>query len=183
MKKKMLVPIVLGLTLILSTLTACTTPESNLPTLSADEQTEADIYAAVVRQVCTSESPGFSKIYLVAFANDRIGGPDILWTESKQLLESVQVTITASLDDFYDLSAEFIWVEDRSEVPLDSNGSVRGNGAIISLGTIHFQEDGTALVSTSIYFALLSASGRTYIVEQVNSTWWVVGDTGTIWIS
>ena len=170
MKKIILVLVIVSLLLTFSNLTACTTPEVILPSLSEDEQTEADIYAAVVRQVYTSGSSGSSKIYLVAFADDRIGGSDILWTESKQLLESVQVTIPASLDDLYDLSAEFIWVEDRSEVPLDSNGSVRGNGAIISLSTIHFQEDGTALVSASIYFALLSASGRTYIVEQVNST-------------
>jgi hypothetical protein len=99
------------------------------------------------------------------------------------LLESVQITITASLDDLYDLSAEFIWVENFSEVPLNSNSRIMGGSAGITLGNIHFQEDGTALVSARIYISTLSGGGRTYIVEQVNSTWWVVGDTGTIWIS
>ena len=181
MKKIMFGLISLSLILILSTLAACTTPEVTLPTLSEDEQIEADIYAAVVRQVYTSGSSGSSKIYLVVSTSDRV--PDISQFESKRLLESVQVTITDSLDDFYNLSAEFIWVEDFSEVPLNSNSRVMGDGAVITLGNIYFQEDGTALVSASIYFANLNASGRTYIVEQVNSTWWVVGDTGTIWIS
>ncbi len=180
MKKIMLVPIALSLILILSAITACTTPTVTLPTLSADEQTEADIYAAVVRQVCTSESPSFSKIYLVEATDDSVGDPDISQTEPERLSESVQETITAALDD---LSAEFVWVGDFSEVPLNSNSGVRGNGTIITLGNVHFQEDGTVLVSASYYRGNLGAGGQTYIVEQINSTWQVVGNTGTMWIS
>lgn len=186
MKKIMLVPIALSLILILSALTACTTPTVTLPTLSADEQTEADIYTAVVRQLYTvdhtfgSEPPNFRIIYLVEATNDRAGDPGISQTESKRLLESVQVTITAALDD---LPAKVEWVEHFSEVPLNSNSTVKGNGAVITLGNIHFQEDGTALVSGSISFANLGAGGRTYIVEKIGNIWEITGDTGTTWIS
>jgi len=181
MKKKMFGLISLGLSLILSTLTACTTPTSNLPTLSENEQTEANIYAAVVRQLYTSEPPNFPKIYLVEATNDTVGDPDIPQASSKRLPESIQVTITAALDD---LPTKIEWVEDFLEVPRDNKtGVVKGNGAIITLGNIHFQEDGTALVSASIYIANLAASGRTYIVEHTDGVWQIVGDTGMMWIS
>jgi len=91
------------------------------------------------------------------------------------------VAITASLDD---LPAEFVWVGNFNEVPLDNNtGAVEGNGAIITLGNTHFQEDGSALVSASIYIANLAAGGMTYIVERIDGVWQVVGDTGVRWIS
>ena len=186
MKKLLLGQIVLSLIVTLSTLTACSTPTVTPPTLSADEQTEADIYTAVVRQLYTvdhtfgSEPPNFRIIYLVEATNDRAGDPGISQTESKRLLESVQVTITAALDD---LTAKVEWVEHFSEVPFNSNSTVKGNGAVITLGNIHFQEDGTALVSGGIYFANLGAGGRTYILERIDGTWQITGDTGTIWIS
>ena len=185
MKKKILWLISLGLTLILSTLTACSTP-TNLPTLSEDEQTEADIYAAVVHQLYTrdhsfGEAPNFPNIYLVEATNDTVGDPDILQAPSRRLPESIQVTITAALDD---LPTKVKWAEDFLEVPRDNKtGVVKGNGAIITLGNIHFQEDGTAFVSASIYIANLAASGRTYIVERIDGVWQIVGDTGMMWIS
>ena len=69
-------------------------------------------------------------------------------------------------------------------MPRDSNtGVVEGNGAIITLGNVHFQEDGSAFVSASIYVANLAAGGLTYIVERIDGTWQVVGDTGVRWMA
>ncbi|GAI48885.1 unnamed protein product, partial [marine sediment metagenome] len=83
-----------------------------------------------------------------------------------------------------DLPTKVKWAEDFLEVPRDNKtGVVKGNGAIITLGNIHFQEDGTALVSASRYIANLAAIGMTYIVERVDGVWQVVGDTGRGWIS
>ncbi len=91
------------------------------------------------------------------------------------------MAITASLDD---LPAEFVWVGSFNEVPIDSNtGAVEGNGAIITLGNVHSQEDGSALVSASIYFANVGAVGLTYIVERIDGAWQVVGDTGVRWMA
>ncbi len=183
MKKKMLGLIMLSLTLILTTLTACAT---TISTPSEDDQAKAAIYAAVVRQLYTVdhgfyEPPNFPIIYIVGATDDRVGDPDAPQTRSNQLLSSVQVAITASLDD---LPAEFVWVGNFNEVPLDSNtGVVEGNGAIITLGNVHLQEDGSAFVSASIYFANLGAVGLTYIVERIDGAWQVVGDTGVRWMA
>ncbi len=156
----------------------CSTP--------AEAKSEADIYATVVRQLYTvdhgfGEPPNFPIIYLVEATDDGMGDPDAPQTESNVLLSSVQVAILAALDD---LPTEFVWVGNFNEVPLDSNtGVVEGNGAIITLGNIHFQEDESALVSASIYFANLGAVGLTYIVESIDGAWQVVGDTGVRWMA
>ena len=146
-----------------------------------DDQAKAAIYTAVVRQLYTvdhtfSKSPNFPIIYLLETTDDSVGDPDVPQTKSNVLLNSVQVAITTSLED---LPAELVWVGDFNEVPLDSNtGVVEGNGTVITLGNIHFQEDGSALVSASIYIANLAAGGLTYIVERIDGIWQVVGDTG-----
>jgi len=183
MKRKILGLIALSLTLALSTLTACATPVSTLP---EDDQTKAAIYAAVVRQLYTvdhtfGEPPNFPIIYLVGATDDSVGDPDAPQTNSNLLLRSIQEAITDALED---LPAEFVWVGNFNEVPLDSNtGAVEGNGAIITLGNVHFQEDGSAFVSASIYIANLAAGGLTYIVERMDNTWQVVGDTGVRWMA
>ena len=179
MGKKMLGLIALSLTL--GTLTACATPVSTLP---EDNQAKAAIYAAVVRQLYTvdhtfGEPPNFPIIYLVAATDDSVGDPDAPQTSPNLLLSLVQVAITDAVDD---LPAEFVWVGNFNEVPLDSNtGAVEGNGTVITLGNVHFQEDGSAFVSASIYIANLAAGGLTYIVERIDGTWQVVGDTRVRW--
>ena len=151
-----------------------------------DDQDKAAIYAAVVRQLYTvdhtfGEPPNFPIIYLVETTDDSVGDSDAPQTKSNLLLRSIQVAIAASLDD---LPAEFVWVEKFNEVPLDDNtGTVEGNGAIITLGNVHFQEDGSAFVSASIYIANLAAGGLTYIAERIDGTWQVVGDTGVRWMA
>jgi len=182
-KNKMVGLIALSMTLILTTLTACATTVSTLP---EDNQAKAAIYAAVVRQLYTvdhtfGEPPNFPIIYLVEATDDSVGDPDAPKTESNLLLGSIQEAITDALED---LPAEFVWVSGSSEVPRDSNtGVVEGNGAIITLGNVHFQKDESALVSASIFIANLAAGGLTYIVERIDGVWQVVGDTGVRWIS
>ncbi len=174
--------IILSLTLIVSILTACSTTVST----PEDDQAKAAIYAAVVRQLYTvghtfGEPPNSPIIYLVGATDDSVGDPDAPKTKSNLLVRSIQEAITDALED---LPAEFVWVSGSSEVPRDSNtGVVEGNGAIITLGNIHFQEDESALVSASIYIANLAAGGLTYIVERIDGVWQVVGDTGVRWIS
>ena len=78
-----------------------------------------------------------------------------------------------------DLPAEFAWVSSFSGVPRDSNtGVVEGIGASITLGNVHFQENGSALVSASLYIANLTADGLTHIVERVDGVWQIVRNTG-----
>jgi hypothetical protein len=58
-----------------------------------------------------------------------------------------------------------------------------GKGAIITFGNIHAQPDGTVHVSSSLYFANLGASGKTYILSKVDGVWKVTGKTGVEWKS
>jgi hypothetical protein len=153
---------------------------------TTDDQAKAVIYAAVVSQLYTvdhtfGEPPNFPIIYIVETTDDSVGDTDAPQTKSNLLLRSIQLAITASLDD---LPADFVWVGNSNEVPLDNDtGVVEGNGAIITLGNVHFQEDGSALVSASIYIANLAAGGLTYSVERIDSAWQVVGDTGVHWMA
>ena len=159
------------------------TPATSLA-IAKDDQ--AAIYAAVVRQMYTvdhtfDEPPNFPVVYLVRTTDDSVGDPGALRTAPRVLLEAVQ---TAVVDALADLPAEFRWVDDADEVPRDKeNGAVAGGGAIFTLGNIHIQKDGTSLVSASLYFAMLGAGGRTYVLEQVDGIWQVTGDTGVQWIS
>jgi ABC-2 type transport system permease protein len=151
------------------------------------EGDRAAIYAAVVRQLLTvghtfeDGPPNFPIVYLVRSTDDGVGDPDAPQAESHALPESMQSAVVAVLDD---LSVEFLWVDDAGEVPRDGDmGAVAGGGAIVTLGNIHFQEDGSALVSARLYFSILGATGKTYVLEQVDGSWQVTGDTGVQWIS
>lgn len=157
------------------------------PTPALIEGDQVAIYAAVVRQLLTvdhtfgDESPNFPTVYLVRSTDDGVGDPDAPQAEPRILPESVQSTMIATLDE---LSAEFLWVDDADEVPRDENtGFVAGGGAIITLGNIHFQEDGSVLISAKLYFSMLGATGKTYVLQQLDGIWQVTGDTGVQWIS
>jgi hypothetical protein len=156
-----------------------------MSTLSEDEQ--AAIYAAVVRQLYTVDHtfghnpPNFPVVYLVRTTDDSVGDPDAPQTEPQILPDSTQMEIVAALDD---LPAEFVWVDDADEVPRDDQThAVASGGAIITLGNVHIQEDSKVLVSAQLFFSMLGATGKTYILEQLDGEWQVTGDTGVQWMS
>jgi hypothetical protein len=156
------------------------------PPILVQEESTA-IYAAVARQLYTvdhtfgDQPPNFPVIYLVRITDDNVGDPDAPESEPQELPEALQKAIVAGLED---LPAEFIWVDSADEVPRDNKThAVLDGGAIITLGNIHLQEDGSALVSAQLYFSMLGATGKTYILKQADSTWQVTGDTGVQWIS
>jgi ABC-2 type transport system permease protein len=157
------------------------------PTPAVLEGDQVAMYAAVVRQLLAvdhtfgNESPNFPTVYLVRSTDDGVGDPGAPQAEPHILPESVQSTMIAALDE---MSAGFLWVDDADEVSLDKDtGFVASGGAIITLGNIHFQEDGSVLISAKLYFSMLGATGKTYILEQVDGSWQVTGDTGVQWIS
>jgi ABC-2 type transport system permease protein len=157
------------------------------PTPALFEGDRAAIYAAVVCQLLTVDHtfedgpPNFPIVYLVRSTDDGVGDPDAPQAESRALPESVQSAMVAALDD---LSVEFLWVDDADEVPRDGDmGDVAGGGAIVTLGNIHFQEDGSVLISAKLYFSMPGATGKTYVLERVDGIWQVTGDTGVQWIS
>jgi ABC-2 type transport system permease protein len=162
-------------------------PPVPTPTPALIEGDQVAIYAAVVRQLLTvdhtfgDEPPNFPVIYLVRSTDDGVGDPGVPQAEPRVLPESVQSAMVAALDDS---SAEFLWVDDADDVPRNEDTSaVAGGGAIITLGSIHFQEDGSVLISAKLYFSMLGATGKTYVLQQLDGIWQVTGDTGVQWIS
>ena len=153
------------------------TPEA-LP--SFGEEDEVAIYAAVVRQLYTvdhtfGEPPNFPFVFLVQTTDDSMGDPDAPRAGSQVLRESVQKEVVKALRD---LPAEFVWVIDSGTVLADSSTRFRNGGAIVTLGNVHIQPDGSALVSASLYIGLEGALGKTYVLERVDGVWQVTGDTG-----
>jgi len=157
------------------------------PTSPLSENHQAAIYAAVVRQLYTVDHtfgdnpPNFPVIYLVRATDDSVGDPNAPQAESQLLPDATRMEIVAALDD---LPAKFVWVDAADEVPRDDQThAVAGDGAIITLGNIHIQDDSKALVSAQLFFSMLGATGKTYILELLDGEWQVTGDTGVQWMS
>lgn len=145
---------------------------------------ETQILAAIVRQVYTVDDTfgGTSRlptIYLLAV--DDAGGDAIPYSSpARPLPAPVQQGVVAALGD---LPAQFKWVAGAGEVKRDQNNAVAGNAAIITVGKVQPQPDGTVRVTASIYLSPLAAGGQTYILENQGGEWKVTGTTGAQWIS
>jgi hypothetical protein len=155
------------------------------PTPALETTDRAAIYAAVIRQQYTvdhtfGQPPNFPVVYLVRTTDDGVGDPKAPHAEPQTLSDDLQEAILEAVGD---LPAKFLWVDDRDEVPMDDHSTVRDGGVVMTVGNIHLQEDGSALVSAGLYFAALGAGGQTYIVQQVDGTWQVVGNTGVVRMS
>jgi len=158
---------------------------SNVLGESITESNEAAIYAAGVRQLYTvdhtyQELPNFATVYLLRTTDDTVGDPSVVRGEARMIAEPVQQGIVERLQE---LPAEFVWVNSVDEVPRTEQGAVADQGAVVTLGNVHFQEDGSALVSASLYIAPLAATGKTYVLARQEDGWLVIGDTGVQWIS
>lgn len=158
---------------------------SRVPTPTMELEDRADIYAAVIRRLYTSDhsfgsdQPDFPNLYLIYVTDDRTGADMRVPAAPRLLTDPLRGAIEERLSE---LPAKVYWVSSFGEVPLVDNSSVKGGGAVINVGNIH-EQDGAVQVSGSIYVANLAASGRTYILEEQDGAWQITGDTGVIWIS
>ena len=143
-----------------------------------------EIYATVIRQLYTVDhtfglAPNFPVVYLVRKTSGNAadhGGSG----SSETIFPGDQQRILALLDD---LPAEFIWVDRMEDVPRGDHERVAGNGAIIQVGAIAPQEDGSLQVPGSIFIAPLAAGGQTYVLQAVDGLWQITGKTGPVWMS
>jgi ABC-2 type transport system permease protein len=153
------------------------------------------IYAAVVRELYTvdhtyniDDPPNFPVIYLIKTTDDATGDPNAPQAEPSLIAEEAQKSINEQLsgpgaeESRTWLPLEIIWVESTDDVPYSPTNTVDGGGAVIKLGNIFSQPDGSVLVSASIYVGELAATGKTYILNQVDTGWRVTGDTGVQWM-
>ncbi len=146
---------------------------------------QATVYAEVIRQLYTvdytsDKRPNFPILHLVRITDDGLGHQSAPHSQAHNLSASAQSAIAYALED---LPAEIVWVDTDDQVPRSDDGTMKDGGAIITLGNIHPEEDGAALVSTSLYVAPLAATGKTYVLKKVDDHWQVTGDTGVQWIS
>jgi ABC-2 type transport system permease protein len=182
--------------------------ETNPPTVPADPNgvrsemedkldivETAAIYAAVVREFYTidhtyniDDPPNFPVIYLLETTDDGTGDPNAPQGEPTIIPEDIQQEVSrlltgqGAMDDASWLPTEIIWVESNAEVPYTPTDTVDGGGAVIKLGNIYSQPDGSVLVSASLYIGELAATGKTYILNQVEAGWRVTGYTGVPWM-
>lgn len=158
---------------------------SKVPASTMGLEDRADIYAAVIKRLYTSDHsfgsnpPDFPNLYLIYVTDDRAGADMQEPAASRLLTGPLRGAIEERLSD---LPAKIYWVGSFAEVPLVNNSSVKGGGAVVNVGNIH-EQDGAVQVSGSIYVANLAASGRTYILEEHDGAWRITGDTGVIWVS
>lgn len=145
---------------------------------------EAGILAAVVRQVYTVDDTfggngKFPVVYLLAVEDNEAGAIPYS-SPARALAAPTQQGVVAALTG---LPVQFKWVDSAGEVKRNSRGDVEGNAAIITVGQVRPQADGTVQVTASIYVGPLAAGGQTYILERQGDAWQVTGKTGASWIS
>lgn len=144
----------------------------------------AEIYAAVIRQLYTvdhtfAKAPNFPVVYLVRQTTANAADPSATGG-SETIFPGDQQRILSLLSD---LPAQFVWVDRMEDVPRADNGLVAGNGAIIQVGAITPQADGSLNVPGSIFISPLAAGGQTYVLQVVAEAWQIIGKAGPIWIS
>lgn len=161
------------------------TPQAETPPAVAPASYDpADIYATVIRQLYTvdhtfGQPPNFPTVYLVRRTDDSVGASGSP-ANGQTIAPSDQTRITAQLAD---LPAQWIWVDSAADAPRDANGSVVGEGAVITVGNIAPRPDGTLHVPAGIFIGMLAAGGQTYVLESVSGVWQITGVSGPVWIS
>lgn len=145
---------------------------------------ETGILTAVIRQIYTVDDTfggegDFTTVYLLA-VDDAETGAIPYSSKARSIPAPVQQGILAALTD---LPTQFRWIASAGEAPRDEDNVVQGNGAIITLGNIHVQDDGSVRLAASIYVGMLAAGGQTYVLERQDGSWKITGTTGMSWIS
>ncbi len=159
-------------------------PTLTPPSLSPTSYDPAEIYAQVVRQLYTvdhtfGQPPLFPLVYLLRQTDDSVGAPGAP-ANGQTIFPGDQQRILSLLAD---LPARFVWVDSRDDVPLDTVGVVQEGGAMITLGNISQQLDGSLHTPAGIYIGSLAAGGQTYVLQVVDGAWQITGVSGPVWIS
>lgn len=150
-------------------------------------QDEVSVYAKVIRQLATIDDTfggnlNPATIYVIKNTDDKVGNPGEQEARSKVIPDTSQSTITDLLSD---LPAEIIWVDKFEDAEFEQTPyfEVKDGGAIITLGNIYLQGNGSVQVAGSIYIANMAAGGTTYVLEKIDGAWRITGWVGGSWIS
>ena len=145
----------------------------------ADEQ--ADIYSVIIHELYSKNIreawPNQPIIYLQRNTDDAYG--DRRGSIDAVLLsDSIQNAINENIED---LAGKFIWIDNRSEVI--AGDWIPNGGTVFVFGNIHPKNEMKVQVPAGYYQNGISAGGKTYVIELINDSWQITGDTGKLWIS
>ena len=148
---------------------------------------KATIYSAIIMQLATIDDTfggnlNPNTLYVIEKTDDSAGDPaGDPQSDKRVIAETMQSEITSLLSN---LSIEIIWIDKFEDAEFEESGSeVKRGGAIITLGNIYLQGDGSVQIAGSIYIANLAAGGTTYILDRVDGAWEITGRVGGTWIS
>ena len=151
----------------------------------ADEEV-AQIYAAAIVQIYVEDGrqnlqSSTPTVYVLSEVADWgvDSGTELL--EVKTLPPELQAAISAELAG---IDEPLVWVDSRQEVSLDpETNMLEGGSALISVGNIHLQADGSVQVPADITLGDLVGAGTVYVVEKGDGQWRVTGNTGFKYVS
>jgi hypothetical protein len=149
------------------------------------EKDQITIYSATIRRFLTVEyiSHNFTNIYILKTPDDRPS--DYKLYENKNYIVSNPLSgevQTSLLEALTGLKPKFTWVDNRDQVPM-LNEKIAENGAILTIGNINLQPDGSLQVMVDLYFGDLGSYGLIYILKNVDGSWQIQGDTGPRWMA
>ncbi len=174
------------------------------PYVSSDEI--GSIYSLVIRQLVTvdntfGENKFFPRLFIIRSPDDKAVNPRPVNSPSTPITppftvipQTEQVKIIESLKD---LRSDIIWIDKFQDAdfeyytptgytPTASEDlmpqSIKGGGAVITLGSIYVQSDESVQVNGSIWIGNMGASGMAYILEKQDEVWKITGTT-MLWIS
>ena len=164
------------------------------------------IYSAVIRQLVTidntfEENKYFPRLFIIRNPDDRAVNPRPVSSPSTSITppftvipQAEQVEIMESLKD---LRSDIIWIDKFRDAdfeyytpsgytPTGSENlmpqSIKGGGAVLTLGSIFIQSDESVQVNGSIWIGNMGASGMAYTLEKQDEVWKIIGTT-MLWIS
>lgn len=190
--------------LMAAVLSGCSTTTTNAPTsassansvspsssLSESDVQRVEIYSAVIDQLAyvdhtfgRSVSDPFGRVFVLDGVASRTSDFHLAG-DGEQFGEELQREIIEAVDD--DPPIQF--VSNREQVPgSDRPGrpGVVDDGAIIALGDIGYNndyDDDTATVAALMWCSSLCGLSTTYVLENIDDQWSVVGTEGPVSIA
>jgi hypothetical protein len=172
----------LMVTALFLVLSACNQGSQTSPSEQIDQNAyvqvnddASGIYAAVVEHLARELPEDVwsipSQLFVLRQTYDSVGNPDAPWADSHEITRSTQEEVLALLKRSH---FEPVWIDSMADLP-------NLEGAVVTVGNIHYDRDQNALVSASIYHQMQGVTGKTLVLEQSpDGSWRVNGNLGTV---
>jgi hypothetical protein len=138
---------------------------------------KSEIYQLIIHKMFSKDN-SFGKavdihfLYINKWTRDYFDkGNNITPQPTQQLSKEIMNQIDIKLSD---LPVQILWINDNREV-LPTPGRPVKDGAIVTLGNIHFETIIKVNVEITIYYAGLAAAGGTYSLQKENNAWKIIG--------